>query len=82
MHEPSRNRCLSQELRGTLPVRFFGFPQYEIICSFIKESSIDILSIRTYTLEKAYHRTITYLVAFRTCPKKLAQERKSLLNLK
>ena len=80
MHEPSRNRCLSQELRGTLPVRFFGFPQYEIICPFIKESPIDILSIRTYTLEKAYHTT--YLVAFRTCPKRLAQERKSLLSLK
>ena len=79
MHEPSRNRCLSQELRRILHVRFFGFPQYEIICSFIKESTIDISCIRTYTLEKAYHKT--YLVAFRTCPKKLAQERKSLLKL-
>ena len=82
MHEPSRNRCLSQELRRILPVRFFGFPQYEINCPFIKESPIDISCIWTYTLEKAYHRTITYLVAFRTCPKKLAQERKSLFNLK
>ena len=57
MHEPSRNRCLSQELRRILPVRFFGFPQYEINCPFIKESPIDISCIWTYTLEKAYYRT-------------------------